>query len=475
MSSVIVVPCGARAVVSPSYHPFIHTSVDTMPNTYRNKGSKPTPVQKAQTKQLSKLPLPPPRPRKTRSSRSMTDSATVASGTTYTSRVSKVSIKPREPVLKSTDPLSKAMEDKISEEDKSEELKSKDAPKQEAGAAVAASAEHPQKTKRGSHKGFAALPSDENLKEENMEEGIPTKVISAPATTSTRGPVVLPPPPPLDSLETYSLGTNDFISKYNQQNQSSCRNWRFIICIASILLLAVIAAAVVSVVLVLNNDKNESAVSGEDNTVAVPSPAPTIVVTQSQPTGSPPPPQPTLNPPPPTTSTPDFAPIAAPISTPNDVPPPLERLVDFFSDLDPATALSMLDTGSPQYRAMEWLRVDVQQNAFTFASAPERILQRGALAIIYYSTLGDVQWTTSTSWLDSSQSECSWYGAICADDGTDLQSLVLAENNLGGEIPREAGVLITLEVLALHGNAIGGTIPTQVGQLTFLSKWQCLW
>ena len=228
-----------------------------MPTTYRSKGQKPTPEQKAQTKQLSKLPLPPPRPKKTRSSRSITtDCGTVASGTTYTSRVSKVSIKPREPVLESNDPLSRAMQDKIQDSKEAGERVGY----QKGGtyqtnrtASVIPNPEHTRKSSK-QHHGFAPLPEEDPDDAIALEEGIPTSVVSAP---TQKGPVVLPPPPPLDSLETYSLGTNDFISKYNPHQQSSCRNWRLIICVASILLLGVIAGAVATVVVVLNNNKEQ--------------------------------------------------------------------------------------------------------------------------------------------------------------------------------------------------------------------------
>ena len=131
---------------------------------------------------------------------------------------------------------------------------------------------------------------------------------------------------------------------------------------------------------------------------------------------------------------------------------------------------ALLDETSPQYQAMVWLETDVQQNDFTLANAEDRILQRGALAIFYYSTGGESQWTSNTSWLDSSVSECEWYGVTCAEGSTIVQSIDLAENNVGGAVPLEVGILSGLESLTLFGNAIGSTIPNQVGQLTQLSK-----
>jgi len=160
----------------------------------------------------------------------------------------------------------------------------------------------------------------------------------------------------------------------------------------------------------------------------------------------------------------------ASVSTPSTDIPSIERLIDFFSDQDPATASDLLDTESPQYRAMAWLAQDVQQNQYTFASASDRIVQRGVLAVFYHSTFGATQWANSTSWLDSAASECTWYGVTCADGTTTVTSLILKDNNLVGELPRELGLLSTLEELTMFENTIGGTIPSTFGQLTLLSK-----
>jgi hypothetical protein len=118
---------------------------------------------------------------------------------------------------------------------------------------------------------------------------------------------------------------------------------------------------------------------------------------------------------------------------------------------------------------MEWLALDVEQNSFTLQDNETRILQRGVLAIFYYSTLGDVQWTYQTGWLDSSISECEWFGTQCLNGEMTIVSLVLQENELGGKIPYELFFMGTLEGVTLSKNAIGGTIPTSIGKLSLLS------
>jgi Leucine-rich repeat (LRR) protein len=362
--------------------------------------------------------------------------------------VSKVSIKPREPVLESNDPLSRAMQDKIQDSKGENELDTKtDAPLNQSVGSVMPNPEHTRKSSK-QHHGFAPLPEEGQDDAIALEEGIPISVVSAP---TQKGPVVLPPPPPLDSLETYSLGTNDF--KYNPHPQSSCRNWRLIICVASILLLGVIAGAVATVVVVLNKDDKQSASANEG--AASQSPTPTT-------------PKPTTSNLPPTTPPTEYAPIAAPVSTPSDAPI-LDRLIDLFSNYDQATASALLDEASPQYQAMLWLERDAQQNDFTLSNSENRISQRGALAIFYYSTGGKSQWASNTSWLDSSLSECEWYGVTCAEGSTTVQSIFLAENNVGGALPVEVGLLSGLTSLTLYGNIIGSTIPNQVGQLTLLN------
>jgi hypothetical protein len=275
-------------------------------------------------------------------------------------------------------------------------------------------------------------------------EAIPPQISSI--ESSVDDPVVLPQPPPLDLFETHSFSSEDVPRKIGRFDS---RKRRLVVCLATIVLLVIVGAVVVGVVLALRNKYGE----GGETFSQVPTPAPSTNAPTVQQVPS---------------QTPVFtAPILPPVGT--DLVPNLERLIDFFTELDPDTALVLLDPASPQYRAMEWLALDVEQNSFTLEGSEMRILQRGVLAIFYYSTLGDVQWTDRTGWLDSSLSECEWFGTQCLNGETTLVSLMLQGNNLGGSIPHELFLMGTLEGVTLSENNIGGTVPMSIGQLTLLS------
>ncbi|MXZ73551.1 MAG: hypothetical protein F4207_14955 [Gemmatimonadetes bacterium] len=94
-------------------------------------------------------------------------------------------------------------------------------------------------------------------------------------------------------------------------------------------------------------------------------------------------------------------------------------------------------------------------------------LDRPALARIFEETDGP-EWTDNTNWLtDAPVGE--WYG-ITADSKGRVVTLNLFDNNLGGSIPMELGLLTYLEELNLGSNRISGEIPATIGQLENLGK-----
>lgn len=419
----------------------------TTPSNYRTKSQKPDQVHKAKTNQLSKLPLPPPRSARWRSTRSMTSTgnATHATGMTYTSNVSKVSIRSREPVLESNDPLARAMQEKISQSapPANEPPVKKSSPPEIVSKSAPSDTElHVEKPPPPEIVSKNA-PSGDGDAPPTIVEAIPTQGSSIEPTGDD--PVVLPPPPQLNPFETNSLSSEDPCKKPGRDS----RKRRLLVCLAAIILLFVVGAIVVSVVLVLGNKDS----GGGEMSPQVPTPAPSLR-------------------PPTAHQVPSQAPVFIPPILPpigTDTVPNLERLIDFFAEKDPNTALILPDPASPQYRAMEWLALDVEQNSFTLQDNEARIMQRGVLAIFYYSTLGDVQWTDQTGWLDSILSECDWFGTQCLNGEMTLVSLGLQGNELGGSIPHELFLMGTLEGVTLSENAIGGTIPTSIGQLSLLS------
>jgi len=115
--------------------------------------------------------------------------------------------------------------------------------------------------------------------------------------------------------------------------------------------------------------------------------------------------------------------------------------------------------GSPQLKALQWILND--DFSINHSEKDEVLIQRYALATIYYSTFGD-GWVVNDSWL-SDVSECEWHGITCNDDY--VIELKLDENQLEGSLPDEIGVLLSLESLNADDNSITGSIPSTIGNL----------
>ncbi|KAL3913184.1 MAG: hypothetical protein SGILL_006590 [Bacillariaceae sp.] len=178
---------------------------------------------------------------------------------------------------------------------------------------------------------------------------------------------------------------------------------------------------------------------------------------------------PTLPPNPIPTSPPTTNPSFVVTATPSSSPTQFE-LYDFLvrNSFDDGAALS--NPWSPQSKAFGWLQGDVSQADYSL----ERILQRYAMACLFYSTRGDT-WLNKDLWL-SSESECMWYNeagtrAPCNAD-QELVNLELDLNNLDGYLPPELGLLSSsLERLTLRGGPtrhLSNSLPSELGLLTSL-------
>jgi hypothetical protein len=128
-----------------------------------------------------------------------------------------------------------------------------------------------------------------------------------------------------------------------------------------------------------------------------------------------------------------------PIRSPED----LRDLLGFVSS-DGGDALQTNST--PQNMAFTWLVVN-NTNLGNYTN--ETIIQRYALATLYFSTDGGESWKRNARWLDDS-SECgSWQdysddGTVsCTDTGAVVQ-LDLRFSNLSGTLPPEMGLLSSL-------------------------------
>jgi hypothetical protein len=169
-------------------------------------------------------------------------------------------------------------------------------------------------------------------------------------------------------------------------------------------------------------------------------------------------------------SNPSSAPSSTPSTTPSSAPTSLQvYLLDLLSAAAPDSVTSILDDfNSPQAAAFEWL----ESNTILSTQSDRIILQRFALATLYYSTSGD-QWGRNDGWL-TEENECLWYTrsllSPCNRFG-EYTDLNLAFNNLEGSLPGELALLAqSLQKISVPTNSLIGVIPTAIGQLSKLES-----
>jgi hypothetical protein len=143
------------------------------------------------------------------------------------------------------------------------------------------------------------------------------------------------------------------------------------------------------------------------------------------------------------------------------------------SKLSNATISAINQTGTPQYRAFQWL-ASPDHPAIPDAGDPlPRMTQQFALATLYYATSGDNAsgWSNRNEWLVA-PNECEWLGCSCqrTNGSLVLQSLSLNNNSLTGTIASEIFQLTGLSSLSLDNNKLNGTIATEIGHLTKLTN-----
>jgi len=189
--------------------------------------------------------------------------------------------------------------------------------------------------------------------------------------------------------------------------------------------------------------------------------------------------------------------------------------------------------GTPQHLALDWLNatswgtvnhfdlsewMDVAVGEEGGSVLPpeheERLIQRYILAVLYYSTVGELNdegkpvigWMDDANFVTDSH-ECEWsssdtpsLGVTCDDDQrvsvidlhnnllsgvlpprelhglTNLTKLDLSHNlNIKGPLPKTLGRLSNLQLLLLGHNSLTGTIPTEYGSLTKLREFSLVY
>ena len=153
-----------------------------------------------------------------------------------------------------------------------------------------------------------------------------------------------------------------------------------------------------------------------------------------------------------------------------------ESLAERLSLLSPESVPAWSNPNTPQSRAIDWLADDVQSFSFTYSD--RQLLQRFALATLYYSTNGK-EWNTgnggSASWLNKLTNECQWSGIECKTSSNvrTIRVIRLVRRNLTGQLPPEIGLLSdTLEEIYFNNNNIDGTLPMSIFRLSNLRRLQ---
>jgi Leucine-rich repeat (LRR) protein len=152
--------------------------------------------------------------------------------------------------------------------------------------------------------------------------------------------------------------------------------------------------------------------------------------------------------------------------------------------VDPTAALTT--TGSPQFRAAQWM-ANVDEASLPLSHDDNgRFLQRYALVVFYYSTqTQSVTWKHSLNFL-SKQDECEWnfkvqqgrnentsdsdseMGVFCNDKDV-VTRIVIEDMGLTGTLPVELSLLSDLTHLVLPRNQLYGSLPQQWVELTELT------
>ncbi|KAL3915125.1 MAG: hypothetical protein SGILL_005793 [Bacillariaceae sp.] len=156
---------------------------------------------------------------------------------------------------------------------------------------------------------------------------------------------------------------------------------------------------------------------------------------------------------------------------------PEQRIVGILGVLDQvANSDDIRNINTPQGQATNWiLNLDEEQ----ICPDDPKIIQRWALAVMYFSTEGD-NWTQCSAGAPfcgvippfvgrsaflSEVNECDWAGIRCNIEGC-VTAIEFEDNQLGGTIPTELALLTDLEFLGMEEGTTSGTIPTELGSLS---------
>ncbi|CAB9513778.1 Leucine Rich Repeat [Seminavis robusta] len=145
-----------------------------------------------------------------------------------------------------------------------------------------------------------------------------------------------------------------------------------------------------------------------------------------------------------------------------------------------ATSTATASQRSPQAQAFNWSIHDPRFENYT----DWKLVQRFALACLYFSTGGQTHWTEKGNWLSYEIDEAKWFWSrstfpfvrlaynLINETSEELSNFWLVNNRLNGTIPPEFFLLTSIRSIDLSGNQnLSGSIPSQSGNLQRLEMF----
>jgi len=146
-----------------------------------------------------------------------------------------------------------------------------------------------------------------------------------------------------------------------------------------------------------------------------------------------------------------------------------EKQYPYYSDIIlsrvPVSAPDLFTYGTSQYRAINHLVYGMIKNKYVELVESDFVYQY-ILSTLFFATKGD-EWSSKTNWA-TSVNQCNWERVACA--AGEVTELSLFNNNIGGTLPKEIGLLTNLTMLDFEDNELSGPIPTKIGLLTSLMR-----
>lgn len=171
-------------------------------------------------------------------------------------------------------------------------------------------------------------------------------------------------------------------------------------------------------------------------------------------------------------SSPTSAPVMSPLIPTTDRPMSdsiKETILSTVPNFYAASDAVLSDPTSIQYQVLGWMAQDPLISSYS----SERIVQRFALGVVYWSLTAPAMESVTGGWMTYTN-ECQWptsrdSGGLCGASDT-VTAIYLEDMGFSGTLAPEIGLLTNLELVFLTSNNINGELPTQLGLLTSLAR-----